>query len=483
MNQGPRLELSQRQGLLMTPMMQQAVQILLMSTVELQEHIETELAENPTLDQTTPDEASAGAGEAEAAPGEEITSAETVGGDEAEAPPAAEPIGMDEPDYANLFTPEASGPAFADPDRENVIEETSWAELTLAEHLLTQLSMASVERTLAEAAKRVISQLDPDGYLGRDAETFAAEQGLPLELGVAAIVLVRSFEPPGVAARDTREGLLIQLERRGRGDSTAASIIARHFDDLARNRLPAIAQTLGVTMEELKNAIEEIRSLEPRPGRAFGLSRTSYITPDVIVEKIAGEYLVTLRSDRLPTLRVSNDYLRMYEREKKGGNEIGDYLKKKLDSAYWLIKAIEQRQRTIWRVADAIVRHQRDFFEYGVKYLKPMTLRVVAEDLGVHESTVSRVTTQKYMQSPRGIFEFKYFFTSSLETLSGEDASARSVMSIIGEMVASEDPRRPLSDQKLAEALKARGFSIARRTITKYREILQIPAARLRIKY
>jgi RNA polymerase sigma-54 factor len=483
MSQGPRLELSQRQGLLMTPMMQQAVQILLMSTIELQEHIETELAENPTLEQTAPEEPPTGASEAEAAPNEEAPTAEPAGGDESEAVPVPEPIGMDEPDYANLFSPEASGPAFADPDRENVIEETSWAELTLAEHLLEQLSLSSVDGPLAEAAERVISQLNTDGYLGRDAETFAEEQGLAPELAAEAIALVRSFEPSGVAARDTREGLLIQLARLGRAETSAALIVERHFDDLARNRLPSIAQALGISMDELKSAIEEIRSLEPRPGRAFGLSQTSYIVPDVIVEKIAGEYLVSLRSNRLPALRVSNDYLRMYEREKKGGNEIGEYLKKKLDSAFWLIKAIEQRQRTIWRVADAIVRHQRDFFEYGVKYLKPMTLRVVAEDLGVHESTVSRVTTQKYMQTPRGIFEFKYFFTSSLETLSGEDASARSVMSIIGEMVAGEDPAKPLSDQKLAEALKARGFSIARRTVTKYREVLEIPAARLRIKY
>lgn len=467
----------------MTPMMQQAVQLLLMSTVELQEHIETELAENPTLEQTAPDEPPAG--EAEAAPGDEPAPAEPGGGDdvETETPAAAEPIGADEPDYANLFSPEAAGSSSADPERENVIEETSWMELTLAEHLLEQLRMASVDEPLAAAAERVISQLDLDGHLGRDAATFAAEQGLSEDLAASAIALVRSFDPAGVAARDARESLMLQLERRGRGDSAAAAIVARHFDDLARNRLPVIAQTLGLTMDELKAAIKEIRSLEPLPGRAFGRSETSYIVPDAVVEKIAGEYLVTLRSDRLPALRVSNEYLRLYEREKKGGNEVGEYLKKKLDAAFWLIKAIEQRQRTVWRVADAIVRHQRDFLEYGVKYLKPMTLRVVAEDLGVHESTVSRVTTRKYLQTPRGIFEFKYFFTSSLETFSGEDASARAVMSIIGEMVAGEEPRRPLSDQKLAEALKARGFSIARRTVTKYREILRIPAARLRIKY
>ncbi|MBL4889144.1 MAG: RNA polymerase factor sigma-54, partial [Candidatus Lindowbacteria bacterium] len=259
----------------------------------------------------------------------------------------------------------------------------------------------------------------------------------------------------------------------------------RYFNDLAQNRIPAITKALNTTLENVKDALLIIKGLEPHPGSSHGQPETNYVIPDVTVEKIDGEYVITLRNDRLPSVRVSRRYIRMFneEKRKKRRSEVRKYLKEKLDAAFLLLKSIEKRQSTLYRVTESIVKHQRDFFEYGLKYMKPMTLKDVAEDIEVHESTVSRVTTQKYVECCRGVIELKYFFTSSIGTTSGEDASARSVKLVIKEIVAAEDTAKPLSDQKISDMLKTRGFTIARRTVSKYREQLRILPGKQRMKY
>jgi RNA polymerase sigma-54 factor len=521
---------------MMTPMMQQAVALLLMSTLELQAHIDTELETNPTLDLVEPesdeppdsdetaeessprdasglDSAAAATGDATSAGGvasdsasagadgirdadgvrdaDSIRDADSVRDADPEIPdpepaPADEPRSkqeIEELDYANLFSSEPRGPSMSDPDSENVIEETTTQDLLLSDYLLEQLSMAAPPPAIAAAARHLVSRLDHNGYLGTSGPAFAEATGIDPAVVAEALALVQSFDPPGVGAADLRECLLFQLQRRNDRESIAYQIVDRHLDDLSRNRLPAIGRALNREISEINAAIDVIRALEPRPGRSFGASETNYIVPDVVVEKVNGEYIVSLKNDRIPTLRVSPEYLRLFEAERRKKGEVGEYLKHKLESAFWLIKSIEQRQNTIYRVAESIVRHQVDFLEYGPKYLKPMTLRVVAEDLGIHESTVSRVTTQKYIQTPRGTFELKYFFSSPIETSSGEDASSRSVKTILAEVIAGEDARNPLSDQKLSEMMGARGFTIARRTITKYREQLKIQPAKQRQKF
>ena len=530
--QGPRLELSQRTGLMMTPMMQQAVAILLMSTLELEQHVDQELETNPTLEPVDEPEISAD-GETPEEPAtvesETQEKAESAAEDDSEfdltLPPKTEPpveAPESEPtgelDFENLFSSEPlpeSHSGSGDGTGENIIEATTTQEKLLSEHLLEQLALSTPPHDIEQAARYLISRLDEDGFLSDDhpalfgdtpigsesAPAFLADapvetsaqpdqtldmalpDGLTPEALREALELIRTFDPPGVGARNAQESLLLQLEQLGQLDTIPYIIIRDHFDDLARNRLPSIAKKLMLEISDITEALESVKKHEPRPGRAFGASDTTYIVPDVVVEKINGEYIVSLRNDRIPQLRISDYYRRLFEREKRKKGEVSDYLKQKLESAYWLIRSIEQRQNTIYRVSDSIVRHQIDFLEYGQKYLKPMTLRVVAEDLEIHESTVSRVTTQKYIQTPRGTFELKYFFTSSIETSSGEDASSRAVKTVLQEILSSEDTSNPFSDQKLSELLAGRGYNIARRTVTKYREQLNIRPAKERIKY
>ncbi len=556
--QGPRLEQSLRQGLMMTPMMQQAVQMLQMSTLELEQHVELELESNPTLELVEegeepreaeiPEEFAADGSDGAVS---EAGSSETpelpdpafdlAGGSTPDATAAADQSSpVDTVDFENLFGGAGEGEFTSggsgggeETDAGRVVEETRAVRYELDDVLLEQLQRAELSGEITpeetEIARIIITNLDEQGYFAHDVEEFARRPPCLYERDPAACAsggtrgildesegvvrrvyangwevrsvlyqppslsatslervrrwMLKHFDPPGVAARDSRESLLVQLERLGEEGTAAWLIVRDHFEDMARNRLPAIARALNRPLPGVLEAIERVRLLEPSPSRAFGSSDAGYIVPDVAVEKVDGEWVVTLKDDRLPRLRVSRDYQRMYDREKRSKGEVGEYLKGRLESAYWLIKSIQQRQRTIYRVSECIVKHQRDFLEYGPKHLRPMTLRVVADDLGIHESTVSRVTTAKYIQTPRGIFELKYFFTNAIDMGDGEEASARVVKAVLKEIVDAEDASQPLADQKLAELLAARGYPIARRTVTKYREQLGILSARQRQKF
>jgi RNA polymerase sigma-54 factor len=294
--------------------------------------------------------------------------------------------------------------------------------------------------------------------------------------------LVQGFDPVGVAARDLRECLLIQTRQLGLQGSLVESIITQHLPDLEKKRFPAIAKVLGVSAEEVFQAAKVIEHLEPKPGRPFGSSDNVYITPDVFVVKIEGKYAVLLNDDGLPRLRINQYYRRLLKTKSQGVDPTKTYLEDKLRSALWLIRSIEQRNRTIVRVADSIVKFQYDFMEKGINYLKPLILKQVAEDIGMHESTISRVTTNKYMYTPQGIYELKFFFNSGIGRVDGvgEDLSSVTVRERIRQLVANEDPRRPLTDHELVERLCAERIAIARRTVAKYRGWLRIPPANQR---
>jgi RNA polymerase sigma-54 factor len=289
---------------------------------------------------------------------------------------------------------------------------------------------------------------------------------------------VRSFDPPGVCAFDLPDCLMLQLKALGIENEFIEKIIQSHWPEFLNRQFPALARALGVGLSEIQAAVEIIKNLEPKPGRKYSSERTIYVEPDVFVRKISDEYVIQLSEDGLPKLRISAAYRRLL----RGGNgaigaEAANYLKEKMRSAVWLIKSLDQRQRTIYKVADSIVRHQRAFLDHGIEHLRPLVLRDVATDIGMHESTVSRVVSNKYMHTPRGLFPMKYFFHSGIDSTTGDDVSSLSIKNKIARIVQDEDTRRPHSDARIMQKLRAEGIQIARRTVAKYREELRIPSS------
>jgi len=292
--------------------------------------------------------------------------------------------------------------------------------------------------------------------------------------------VIQGFDPPGVAARDVRESIMIQLRQRGEEDTLAYQIVEGHFDDLINRHLADIARALNVTPLDVQDAADCLSHLDPKPGLKYSVSPEQYVIPDLIVEMIDGEYMVFANDTSLPRLRISQSYRDVAKDKKAFTGENKEFIAAKLNSANWMIQAIEQRRQTMLKVMNFIVDRQREFFERGVQYLKPLTLREVADYIEMHESTVSRVTNKKFVQTPRGVYSLKYFFSSGLSTASGEDISARGVRDKIKLMVADEDTKKPLTDQAIVDALKAEGVQIARRTVAKYRDQLGILPARMR---
>jgi RNA polymerase sigma-54 factor len=294
------------------------------------------------------------------------------------------------------------------------------------------------------------------------------------------LTVVQALDPPGVGARDIRECILLQLDEADGADDLARTIVAEHFESLTHHRWSDIAKELGITPKEAQDAADRISMLDPKPGLKYSPDPDEYIIPDLIVEKIDGEYMVFANDTSLPRLRISQSYREVAKDKRKFTGENKEFIAAKLNSANWMIQAIEQRRQTMLKVMNFIVDRQREFFERGVQYLRPLTLREVADHIEMHESTVSRVTNKKYAQTPRGVFSLKYFFSSGLSTMSGEDISARGVKDMIKGMVSDEDPKKPLTDQAIVKLLKNEGVKIARRTVAKYRDQMGILPARMR---
>ncbi|MFZ5863247.1 MAG: RNA polymerase factor sigma-54 [Nitrospirota bacterium] len=480
----PRLELRLQQKLVMTPQLQQAIRLLQLSRLELSQTVTNELMENPVLDE----EQSQDAPDEEGSNGDDAPAVKTEG--EASQPEAAESAELDpqEFNWDSYFEQDDFGLSgdgdYARASSEDMpsFEQTLTKPASLEEHLLWQLRLSNVSDEDRPAAEALIGNVDDDGYLRVTIEEIARGLPCPTASVERALKLVQGFDPVGVAARDLRECLLIQTRQLGLHGSLVESIITHHVADLEKKRFAAIAKALGTSVEEVFHAAKVIEHLEPKPGRPFGASDNVYITPDVFVVKIEGKYAVLLNDDGMPKLRINQYYRRLLKNKTPGVDTTKTYLEDKLRSALWLIRSIEQRNRTIVRVAESIVQFQYEFMEHGVNYLRPLILKQVAEDIGMHESTISRVTTNKYMYTPQGIFELKFFFNSGIARTQGggEDLSSVTVRERIRLLVANEDPRRPMTDHELVERLSAEQIAIARRTVAKYRGWLRIPPANKR---
>ncbi len=366
------------------------------------------------------------------------------------------------------------------------LENTLTREPDLYDHLLWQIHMSDFTPRDREIAELIVGNLNPDGFLVasleeiRDLANSGHEQSLTMEYVAAVLERVRRLDPPGIACASLRESLLLQLDLRGEpADSLTRRVLADHWDLFLRRQYATIARALDLTLPSLEPVIEDIKTLQTRPGRKFTNDRTHYIEPDVYVLKVGDEYVIQLNDDGLPKLRISRSYRKMLKvlRQEGRQNEAQQFISEKMRSALWMIKSLDQRQRTIYKVATSIVRQQRDFLDHGLDHLRPMVLRDVAEDIGMHESTVSRVVSNKYMHTPRGLFPLKYFFHSGIDRDYGEDISSLTVKRKIQQLVESEDARHPLSDSELMRILNREGIQIARRTVAKYRDELNVPSS------
>jgi len=496
------------QQLVMTPQLQQAIKLLQLNQLELVSLVEQELQENPVLEEAEGDEPTP-MEESDATPGEE-----GAGGDEAQSADAADASGSaDSADSsgeaagseANAASDEAPGPdegaeasdadKIADVEWENYLdsnpqtgmqsgggedddrrslEATLTRRATLGEHLQWQLQLSDFSQDEVEASQWIIGNLDERGYLCSSVEEVSRQSGLPEEIVEKTLAKVQLLDPAGVAARDLRECLLIQIQAHRIDHPLVLRIVDQHLDLLQKRDFRGLTRALGAPIEEVAEAANLVASLEPRPGRSFGGEDPVYITPDIYVYKIGEDFHILLNEDGLPKLRINTLYRDVLSNGKDVGRDTKSYVHEKVRSAMWLIKSIHQRQRTIYRVMESIIKHQGEFFERGVAYLKPLNLRDVADDIEMHESTVSRVTSNKYVHTPQGIFELKFFFNSSIGRFDGEAIASESVKQKIRGIISNEDPRRPMSDQRIAEMLKSANIDIARRTVTKYRESMNI---------
>jgi RNA polymerase sigma-54 factor len=487
-----RIVLQQRltQQLVMTPQLRQAIKILQVSRAELETLIDQELIENPVLEENLEDKTPDGEYEVPTVDGLKATDDPS-----SEATPEIEQASsidqIDWKDFAENYSNDlhgSSGGSHAsddDDDRRPAIENILVKKTLLPDHLMWQLRLTDMPEVEKEIAALIIGSLDPDGYLtlGVDEIAFLANVWPDTALVDRVLARVQQFDPPGVAARDLPECLLIQLRQLGSDDDSLPSRIVRdHLGMLENRRFDRLARELGTTVEQVTEATKVISVLEPKPGRDFGDGETRYVTPDVHVHKVGEEWVVTLNEDGLPRLRVSSFYRQMLGQG--GATEAKGYIQEKMRAAAWLIKSIHQRQRTLYMVTSSIVKFQQDFLEKGVSQLRPLVLKDVANDIGMHESTVSRATAGKYVHTPQGTFELKYFFTSSLRSGHGEEVSAESVKEKIRTIIAAEDGRRPYSDQHIAEMLAKDQIDIARRTVAKYRELMGIlPSSKRKAVY
>jgi RNA polymerase sigma-54 factor len=470
------------QQLVMTPQLRQAIKILQVSRAELETLIDEEMSENPVLEEGVEQ-----VEEEEGPRTEEPVAVDGNGNEEWEAAPEQRETTTEiEPsermgeidwkeyldNYSNDWHGSSATPADYDDEKRNTLENTLVRAPSLQEHLIWQLRMTGIPPVEESVAVLILGNMDKDGYLQLDAEDIAFQSGQDFDVVERALRRIQELDPPGVGARDLRECLLLQISNQGKEDSVAAAIVRDHLHLLECKRYDRIAKELGAPMEEVAAAATYIATLEPKPGRNFGEGDIRYITPDVFVQKIGDELVVTLNDDGLPRLRVSNFYRQVLS--DSGTGEAKRYIQEKMRAAAWLIKSIQQRQRTLYLVTQSIVRFQHEFFDKGVARLKPLVLKDVAMDIGMHESTVSRATANKYVHTPQGTFELKYFFTSSLQGADGEEVSAESVKDRIREIIAAEDPRRPYSDQHIAKMLSTEHVGIARRTVAKYRGIMGV---------
>ena len=463
------LKLSQQ--LVMTPQLQQAIKLLQLSRIELSDVIQQEIDENPVLDE------SLGSDENEKTVKDDLSTKSS----EDKTTENDQKSDFDWRDYVESTMNPSRGASYKY-DREE-IEPIITEKATLTDHLLWQLRLHDFNEKEIETGEYIIRNIDKDGYLRATLEEIALSTGFDLKSVDDVHKKIQEFDPVGVASIDLQSCLLKQLSVLPCCNKLIKDILSLHMKDLEKRRYQAIARGLKVSLKEVIDACEIIANMEPRPGRVFSDKEPQYITPDIYVFKLEGEYIVVLNEDGQPRLRVSAFYKNILSGDSVKTDKAKEYIQEKLRSAVWLIKSIYHRQTTIVKVMKSIIKFQKDFFDYGTANLKPLVLRDVAEDIGMHESNISRVTTNKYVHTPHGIYELKYFFNSGLSSDNGDIIASESVKNLMKELIDKEDVFKPYSDQELAETLQKKGINIARRTVTKYRDILGVLSSSKRKKH
>ncbi len=476
-----RLEIKLLQKLILTPQLQQAIKLLQMPQLELSPFLTNELMENPFLEETAEEgafpEEEGGAAAAEST----LEKAEAEGGtethdfDETEAPLEKLMSLSESDDYFEERGFDGRDLGYFNP---GTVAQTSFENFVskegdLQEHLHWQLRLSTVPAGLLGAAEAVIGNIDENGYLRATDADIAEIAGCTAEEAGLAVKLVHGFDPTGVGARDLKECLILQLERLGLGGSLAQSLIVSNLQDLEKKRYNQLAKQYNCTLDEILGAVRVIEKLEPKPGRNYSSSQPVYITPDVYIVKTAGEFQVVLNDEGMPKLRLSHFYKKLVSQRNNLPKEEKHFIDDKLRQAVWLLKSLDQRNKTIYRVAESILKFQREFFEKGRMYLKPLNLRDMATELSLHESTISRATASKYLACDHGLFSLKFFFSSGVQGSDGK-VSSTSVKDMIKKMISEEDQKNPLSDQEIVALCKAGGIEIARRTVAKYRKELCI---------
>lgn len=497
------LHLSQKMALsqVLAPQLQQSLALLQAPTLELKALVELELAQNPTLEEVaaveTEQEEKTTRNDADGEAPEQIDPAEPP--PDTQFDPATEkqtndPVDDFQAEFEKLTQmdqewrdhfSQSSTPTRVtqeDEEKRQFMFDSLVAGTSLQENLLDQVRTSELDEEQRGVAEMIIGNIDDYGYLQASADELAFSTNIAADKINAVLKIIQSFDPPGVAARDLRECLMIQLERADKKETIEYKILDEYMDALGKRRFPEIARGLGLSVEDVQESAALIGNLEPRPGRAYLPDNQQYILPEIFVVKSGDEYVVTNNNDQIPHLRISNTYKDLMSQAESSA-EVREYIREKIRAGKFLIKSLHQRQATILNIAKEIVKRQTEFMDKGVAFLRPMTMVQVAEVVGVHETTVSRAVSGKYMQTPQGVFEMKYFFTSGIKTSSGEGMSNTSVKDMIDEMVKKEDPAKPLSDEEIVKLLTAKGIQIARRTIAKYRSELNILPSHLRKKY
>jgi RNA polymerase sigma-54 factor len=498
MSQGLHLSQRMSQQMVLSPQLQQSLALLQAPVLELKALVEQELQQNPLLEESSTTEITSEEREqrveeaaAQADPAEPPLDVQY---DPATEKPSDAPVDQFDQDLQRLLqldqewrdhfsassVPNRNSPE--DEERRQHMFDSLVAPTSLQEDLLDQVRTAELSDADQQIAEMLVGNIDDHGYLQSGANELSFATGIAADRIESVLRVIQTFHPPGVGARDLRECLMLQLERIGRTDCPEYAILRDHFEALGKRRFPEIARHLGITAAEAQKAAGKIARLSPRPGRDLSATESSFVVPEVIVVKNGDDYAVSTNNDHIPHLRISNTYKDLLG-QSETSPEVREYIREKIRAGKFLIKSIHQRQDTITRIAQEIVKRQREFMDQGVTQLHPMTMVQVAEVVGVHETTVSRAVSGKYMETPQGVFEMKYFFTSGLQTSSGETMSNTSVKTILAELIAQEDHGKPLSDEDLVAQLKAKGIMIARRTVAKYRAELNVLPSHLRKSY
>jgi RNA polymerase sigma-54 factor len=472
--------MQQRQSLalqqVLSPQLQQSLLILQTPLLELRNLVQQEMETNPVLEELADQSGADERGDAE-------PSADDNFNNEFQKLASLDEEWRDYMAQSASYSGDGRRGSREAQDKRQFLFDSIPVQETLQQNLIGQLNQNVLSAGDRKAAELIIGNIDDNGFLQSTPEEMALTSGMPKEDFEKMLALIQSFYPAGVGARDLRECLLIQLQRAGREHSLEYRIVSEHMEDLGRHRFPEIARRIGISVEDVQKAADNIARLNPRPGQVFAAAPQNYVLPDVIVEKVDGEYQIILNNEQIPHLRISNVYKDIIASGNNQTSEVKNYVRDKIRSGKFLIRSIHQRQQTIFNIAQQIVSRQRDFLEHGPSHLKPMTMGEVADAVGVHETTVSRAVSGKYMSTPQGIFEMKYFFTSGYQTSTGESLSNISVKEAILDLVKHENGSAPLSDHEMVEILGERGIPIARRTVAKYRDELNILPSHMRRKY